>query len=118
MSESLCTPEQLICAIDPTKVANAFGEIHLTDSPKTTYSVRSGCIQSRLRTGTTGRTLFPIEEDKVKWMDKEVYALVLFLMLHSNGKCWMAHKDTKFWVDADIFVQKYSGTSHCRTGKI
>ena len=22
-----------------------------------------------------------------------------------------------FWVDAGIFVQKYSGTSHCRTGK-
>ena len=118
MSESPYTPEQSNCPVDFTETANAFSEMHLTDSPRTTYSARSGCTQSRLREGAIGRALFPVEVDKTKWVDKEVYALILFLMLYTDGKCWVAHKDMKFWNDAGIFVQKYSGTLHCRTGKI
>ena len=89
MSESPCTPEQLICSINSTEIANAFSEIYLTDRLKTTHCARSGCSQSRLRAGTIGRTLFFIEADNTKWMDKEVYALVLFLMLYTDGKCWV-----------------------------
>ena len=119
MSESSSTPTRFTSIIDVTETVNALNELHLLDSPKTTHVAKSS--QSRLRAGSKGRTLFQVEpekSEKVKWMDKEIYALVLFLMLYTDGKSWVVHKDMKFWSDAGIFVQRYSNTSHCRTGKI
>jgi len=108
--------------LDVTETLNALSELQLLDSPKTTQA--AGPSQSRLRTGSKGRVLFPADShtetekpENIKWIDKEMYALVLFLMLHTDGKSWVVHKDMKFWIDAGIFIQRYSGTSHCRTGK-
>jgi len=91
--------------------------LHLVESPKTTQVAKPS--QSRVRTGSKGRVLFPVdpEPEKHNWIEKEVYALVLFLMLHTDGKSWVVHKEMKFWTDAGIFVQRYSGTAHCRSGK-
>ena len=50
------------------------------------------------------------------WTDQEIYSLVLFLMLCTDGKSWVAHKDMKFWEDAGTFVKQHSHSSYCRTG--
>ena len=102
---------------------NAFSELHLLDTPKssnyvsTRLAINPRGSQSRLNAETKRSTLFHTEKpEKLKWTDDEVYALVLFTMLYTDGKQWVTHKDTKFWNDAGIFVQQHSGSSHCRTG--
>lgn len=78
-----------------------------------------GGSQSRLNHETKRRTLFPAEKhDKLKWTDGEMYALVLFMILHTDGKQWCAHKTTKFWDNAGIFVQLRSGSAICRSGNV
>jgi len=54
----------------------------------------------------------------VAWSDKELLSLVQFLMLFTDWKTWVAHKDKKFWDDAGIFIHQQSHTCHCCTGKL
>jgi len=49
---------------------------------------------------------------------EEMYALIQFLMFHTDGKTWVTHKDEKFWDDAGGFVQCYSQSVHCRSGRL
>ena len=58
---------------------------------------------SRLRSGAQGRVLFPTQEQVfIKWTNEEMYALILFLMYHTDGKTWVTHKDDKFCIDAGV----------------
>ena len=114
------TPEPRSCSVTVSDAVNAFNELQLLESPKSTscyLSANSNVVQSRLNHESKRRTLFPTDKFKLKWTDSEMYALVLFMMLHTDGKQWCAHKDTKFWNDAGVFVQLYSGSSICRSGK-
>ena len=52
------------------------------------------------------------------WSDKELLFLVQFLMLFTDGKTWVAHKEKKFWDDAGSFIHQQSHTCHCCTGKL
>ena len=120
------SPEQRLSSVTISDAVNAFSELHLLDTPNSSsYDVsprlasNSHGAQSRLNAETKRRTLFYAEkQEKLKWTDDEVYALILFMMLYTDGKQWAVHKDTKFWNDAGIFVQQHSGSSHCRTGNI
>lgn len=64
-----------------------------------------------------GNILFYRKQDNVNWLDDESYSLILFMMLFTDGKTWVAHKNEKFWKDAGKFLQQRSHTSHCHTGK-
>jgi len=85
-------------------------------TPKKTTST------SRLRGRTKGKVLFPAAEisetkhHQVTWSDEEANVLVAFLMLHTNGKSWVVHGDTKFWYQAGVFIQQQLKISHCWTG--
>ena len=50
------------------------------------------------------------------WTDAETSGLVQFLMLHTNGKHWVRHKNDRFWNQASVFIQLL-GTSYKRSGK-
>ena len=70
-----------------------------------------------------GRVLFDGEACTLKdvkelpaWTDGELGALVSFLMLHTNGKSWVAHKDSRFWDEAGLFIQQSVKTTHRRSG--
>ena len=52
------------------------------------------------------------------WTDAELRCLMLFLVLHTDGKIWAAHKDFRFWDQAAIFIQQLLHTSYHRSGKI
>ena len=85
MSEPLSTPDRLTSMLDITETMNALSEMQLLESPKSTQLTKSS--RSRLRAGTKGRTLFSVEPtEKVNWTDNEAYALVLFMMLYTDGK--------------------------------
>ena len=122
--ENRRTPQS--SSIPISDVVNAFSELHLLDSPKSrNYDVSTRPEsnphgpQSRLNTETKKRTLFPAgKQENLKWTDDEVYALVLFMMLYTDGKQWANHKDMKFWNDAGIFILQHSGSSQCRTGNV
>ena len=65
-----------------------------------------------------GKILFPpvSEVASTKWGDEELQTATSFLMLHTDGKLWVAHKDDKFWSQAGVFMQQQLKTSHCHTG--
>lgn len=125
-SENYRSPQQGISSVTISDAVNVFSELHLLDTPNssnydvsTRFASNSRGAQSRLNAETKKRTLFYAEkQEKLKWTDNEVYALILFVMLCTDGKQWPVHKDTKFWSDAGIFVQQHSGSSHCRTGNV
>ena len=48
----------------------------------------------------------------MKWSNKEFKELISFLILYTDGKSWMAHKDSKFWDQAGIFIQQQLKTNH------
>lgn len=50
------------------------------------------------------------------WSEKEYLALVKFLLLHSNGKKWIAIKDMKFWTKAGEFIKDHLKTTYQRSG--
>ena len=51
------------------------------------------------------------------WTEDELRHLMSFLMLHTDGKSWVSHKDYKFWDSAGEFIQQLLLTSHCCSGK-
>ena len=86
----------------------SFSEMHgVCQTP--TFEKSASRYTSRLPSGAKGRVLFPRQEQvNMKWLDKEFYALILFLMFHTDGKNWVTHKNKKFWEDAGTFVSVYS----------
>jgi len=109
------TPERLNSVISVQAVSNKFSKLLLLDSPKSRLEPCHG-LSSRLNTASKGKVLFPTKHENVRWSDREEYALVLFLLLFTDGQTWAAHKDKKFWTDAGEFIQKYTHTTHCHTG--
>ena len=115
-----CTPEPHSSSVMVSDAVNAFNELQLLESPKlTSWYLSANCssVQSRLNHETKRRILFPTDKFKLKWTDSEIYILVLFMMLHTDGKQWYALIITKFWDNAVVFVQLYSGSSICRSCK-
>ena len=78
-------------------LASAFAE--MSDLPKLKQSSSRLCSESK------GRVLFPKQRFKIRWLDKEDYALTLFLMFHADGKTWVSHRNKKFWDAVEVFVQ-------------
>jgi len=71
-------------------LASAFAEMSdLHNTPKLKQSSSRLCSESK------GRVLFPKQQFKIRWSDKEDYALTLFLMFHADGKTWVSHRDGK-----------------------
>jgi len=109
------TPERLTSVISVQEVSNKFSKLLLLDSPKSRLDPCHG-LRSRLNTASKGKVLFPKKNENLRWSDREEYALVLFLLLFTDGQTWVAHKDKKFWTDAGEFIQRYTRTPNCRTG--
>ena len=93
------TPQPQSSSVTISDAMNAFSELHLLYTPKSSNYVSTRLAsnprgsQSRLNAETKRRTLFHIEkQEKLKWTDDEVYALVLFTMLYTDGKQWATHR--------------------------
>ena len=112
------TPKERISEISVEEVTRAFSKLRTVTTPKSRFTSAPGSHYRALGK-TKGKVLFPKPEKtnlSSKWSDKEEYALVLFLMCHTDGKTWIAHKDHKFWEDAAKFVKHHSCSVQCRTG--
>lgn len=74
------------------------------DTPCTKKSSAASKLQGRVK----GKVLFPpaSQSQITKWSDEELQALTTFLMLYTDGKSWVAHKDDKFWNQAGVFIQQ------------
>ena len=77
--ESQRTPERLSSAISIPEVVHVFNEMHLVESPKSTFTEESCCSRSRLKTNAKGRYIFLLKSKRM--IDDEVYALVLFIKI-------------------------------------
>ena len=84
-----------------------------------TPCAKKSSATSKLHGRVKGKVLFPpvSQGQTTKWSDEELQALTAFLMLYTDGKSWVAHKDDKFWNQAGVFIQQQLKTSHCRTGR-
>ena len=50
------------------------------------------------------------------WSEKEVKALVEFILFHDSCDRWPSTKNTKFWKAVSLFVHQRSGADMSRTG--
>ena len=98
------------------EATSSLHRLQIVESPKSWLKC-SDRKHSRLNAEANSKILFYKKQDNMEWSDNELYSLILFMMLLTDGKTWMAHKNDKFWKDAGKFVQQQSSTSHCRTGK-
>lgn len=115
------TPTEGVSCVSVEELTNAAIRMRgLCLTPKLECSKQGskGRSVSRLRPSEMKRRiLFPRkEQDHLKWLDKEMHALILFLMFHTDGKSWVTHKHEKFWEDAANFIQLHSQSANCRTG--
>lgn len=52
-----------------------------------------------------------------KWTEAELKCLTEFIMLYTEGKKWISHKNMNFWNQAAVYIQQLLQTFHRRTGK-
>ena len=110
------TSEGLRSTVNIQEATSSLNRLQIVESPKSRLKCSDG-KRSRLNSEAKGKVLFYKKQDNVIWSDDELYSLILFMMLFTDGKAWVAHKNSKFWEDAGKFVQQRSRTAHCRTGK-
>ena len=88
----------------------------LTDTPKSRPGPKVGITGKKVK----GKILFQSEgpKDQPKWSDEELRMLTCFIMLYTDGKAWVAHKDSQFWDQVGLFIQQQLHTSnrHSRVG--
>jgi len=110
------TPTELASSTDFDKLSAAVGGLLLTDTPKSRPGPKLGITGKRME----GKVLFPDKGPSTKelpnWSDEELRMLTCFLMLYTDGKTWVAHKDNRFWDRAGVFIQQQLHTPHCRSG--
>ena len=110
------TPERLRSTVNIQEATSSLNRLQIVESPKSRLKCSDG-KRSRLNSEAKRKVLFYKKQDNVIWSDDELYSLILFMMLFTDGKAWVAHKNSKFWEVARKFVQQRSCTAHCRTGK-
>ena len=52
------------------------------------------------------------------WVEEEVKCLIDFLLLYTDGKSWVSHKDAAIWNLAGIYIQQQAQMPYCRSGKL
>ena len=116
--EPCCTPKEGISRMTLEEITTAFTRMSTSCTPNSRFTTAPD-NHSRLRSEAKRRVLFKQEkvDASTKWSEEESYALVLFLLLHTDGKTWVARKDHKFWAEAGKFVKCHSKSAHCRTGQ-
>jgi hypothetical protein len=128
----LATPPQraLVRLGDVTATLTSLTLTPSVDAPSSRHQ-RS----SRLRQGHMPRKLFSVSSpdpadaetaatDDISpasnqpWSDREVRALVAFILLYSEGRSWPSRgsKGDSFWVEAGQYVQKAVNSKYCRSG--
>ena len=111
------TPTDGVSCVDVEKLSTAVGGLLLEDTPKSRPRPTPGIAGK----GLGGKILFSSEghgtkDQHITWSDGELKALTCFLLLYTDGKSWVAHKESRFWDRAGIFIQQQLHTSHCRSG--
>ena len=66
----------------------------------------------------TAKQLFDGPRNHVPWSEKEVKALVEFILFHSPGDKWPTTKNDHFWRNAALFVKERSSANMLRTSKM
>ncbi len=116
---SVATPPDKMGTVSVQEVSGAMSGLALVDTPKSSRSHRKK-RGKKFRQGMEGRVLFGYEEPKTQkqpvWSDEEVLSLLGFLMIFTDGKSWVAHKDVQFWNQAGAYIQHEVKTPYIRSG--
>ena len=67
----------------------------------------------------TAKKLFQQQAKKVQspeWTDEEHKQLLEFMLLYTDGKTWVMHKEMRFWEAAGKFIQQRLQTVNRRSG--
>ena len=109
------TPPSGQSNVDVSSSTLKLEQLSIPDTPK------SRRAKGRSKYGDTPRVKLHFGESQPRpsmsaWTDHKLAALVEFVMLFTDGKSWVAHKDDRFWKEAGLFVQRKVQSVHCRTG--
>jgi len=64
-------------------------------------------LQPRALINSTG---FTKHGSKEKWTEEELKALAEFVLFHTPGESWPAHKNEEFWISASDFIKHRANT--------
>lgn len=102
------TPTKRVSGVDVEHVRRGIAAVSMVDSPRS---------RSKSKSVKTKRKLFTKERvSQPPWTVEETKSLLCFLMLHTDGKSWMSHKDFHFWEKAGAFIQFRVHSPHLRSG--
>lgn len=100
----------------------ALERLTVTDSPRGRREKKGNLRAQKLNVFLSSRPSETVAVENVasrlpQWSDFELKYLVDFILLHSTGDTWPAHKDiARFWTEAGCFVQRLTATTHLRSG--
>ena len=104
------TPRESVSTVELGGLSAALSRLGLGDTPKRTRKGKR--VESKV--------LFPVEKietpEHIVWSEAELQTLTSFLMIYTDGKSWVGHKDDRFWRRTGVFLQQSLHTTHCRSG--
>jgi len=92
-TKSPFTPTETVSRLSIEKLTNAaigMRGLYLTPELERSKGLSASRLPSLRPSEMKWRILFPRKH--LKWLDKEMHALILFLMFHTDGKSWVTHK--------------------------
>lgn len=93
------TPPSGESTID-VQVAEAFSRLEVT--PKSLMRKR---FRSQKRLDFSSAPTSRMQPKMQNWSNAEIQSLLMYMMLHTGGSYWVAHKDLQFWGSAGKFIQ-------------
>ena len=101
--------------VDEVELVQSVRDLHLQETPKSSRN-RTACTTTTPRQQTCRKRLFvpPCKQALPNWTDKEVSCLIQFLMLYTDGKVWVSHKNELLGSSWEIYTtsSQYIVLSH------
>ena len=98
------TPKESVAP--DVQTLSQIANLSLEATPKVKKKSRPRILfESRRESADNGNSL-DAHVDQVQWSEKELQLFTTFILLYTDGKTWVAHKNVKFWKKAGVFIQQ------------
>ena len=111
------TPPDHVSTIDVRSLERSLQGLEFGDTPSRKPKWKKGFVK--------GKVLFRSDDEArcstrelPNWTHGELRSLTSFLMLFTDGKVFVSHKNMRFWSEAGKFIQREENTGYCRSGMI
>ena len=102
------TPVKRVSEVDVASVKKSLPAVGGMRTPKS--------WPGKMKSTKIKRLFVKEKRSQPPWTLDETKYLIYFLMLHTDGKSWVVHKDYHFWDEAGAFIQLRVHSPHKRSG--